>query len=374
MSQTQVLQDELQLLEQGISDQQQALDRLESLVMVPQTMGKIPARIIGQWREEAFARFKSLEEIEALPFLQKLRRSVVKFWELDEIVDGWACSLACFLFILMALVLGLIPGLVMEKLTPWGLFLPWLCSSVIGFLCVFLGLPLGEARRDKKKFKLASAKAKAKLEQDIQRLWSEPVFLITQVKNHCDALTYAYRAQIGELENKFKQAVVNPRTELSSELTQLLADEATLLNSNEEDVPEKQEFLAIVQAQIGKCQELLGQATPKELELAQKFESINARLGLLQKSVDGLATLRSKYENKEQFYSRFKRYAQMDAQRYNIILQSRRSRELQEIESSLNQLDAEVSWTQCALSEVNTLLPAPNSYQLSPVSLLQLKS
>jgi hypothetical protein len=361
----------LTALDKEITDHQQDFDALVSsnLTSIPKSMRGIAERIIGKWVEESRESTKKLEKLTTGSTWQAFKHYCLDDW--NHYSNGFVPKSFWFEYLpelgSSALGYALVPVLIGWWFLSTPFLIPWLVLTVVIALWLFLFGALTnirELRECRKELERKQKNEAREFNERIGQLWDNPMYLISEVQRHLIGVIKTYREEVVGLKGRFENAIVQPRAELKKRLAELQADEQALAELADDEFPEKSTFSAIVQDQIKKCQELLEQATPQEIKLANKFTAVTSRLDRLEQITNGLAALRAKYANRGQILDRFRCYAETDPEQWIRILKARRERELWEIETALSGLDEEVTWTQGALTEVTTLLPAADFYRL----------
>jgi hypothetical protein len=363
-SESEVLHDELRDLEQEVASSHRDLTCVSESDQspTPQTLGVIPAQIFGKWnaKEQDLLQQKiDLQNQSLWKRFQFCFRSC--WWEENSVgyLPAFAMFIPAFIIggILSFIVLGTDPD-------PLSIRLVWTCLTSISWLIILASFPLLELSRLKDDVERDRKVADEMLNQRISRFWNDPLFLLSEVQLHLEESTKSYLERLTDLEGRFKIAVVEPRVELDEYLLELRADRQAIEELNDDDLPERDELLSCINTTISECEELRGHLSPQEEDLSEKLGLLNRHLEALQGGVNNLVTLRTKFESKEALLMRVQGYATFGDERWLTILAGKRDRELSEIETALSALDDEITWTQGALSEVTTLLPAPDAYQL----------
>ena len=358
------LNGELRNLAQVADNFRGSLDCVSGQAPTPQTLGIIPAQIFGKWNAEAQDKLREMTAISGQSFWKRFRfcfREV--FWD-DQSKKSCGYWPAMIVLFFAALIIGLILTWVVSLFSGtkdgWVL----LGFTLTLYFGILIGFPLNELRLFEETRERERELAEERLNQRISEFWNNPPILLEEVQLHLEQSMKDYLERLTDLEKRFKIAIVEPRIELDKRLLEFHADKLALKELGFNELPERETLLNCVENQISECEQLRGELSPQEKDINEKLRLLNLHLEALQRGVNDLVTLRVKYQSKEALLKRVESYATLGEERWLTILASKRDRELSEIETALSSLDEEVTWTRGALSEITTLLPATNAYQL----------
>ncbi len=363
-SESEVLHDELRDLAQEVATSHRDLTCVskEDRSPTPQTLGVIPAQIFGKWNAKEQDSLQKKIDLQNQSLWKRFQFCFRECWW-EENSFGYLPAFAMFIpaFIIGGILSFILLG---TEPDPLSIRLVWTCLASISWLSIVTIFPLLELSRLKDDVERYRKVADEMLNQRISRFWNEPLYLLSEVQLHLEESMKDYLKRLVDLEGRFKIAVVEPRVELDEYLLELRADRQAIEELNDDDLPERETLLNCVEAQISECEELRGHLSPQEQDLSEKLGLLNRHLEALQGGVNNLVTLKAKCESKETLLMRVQGYATFGDERWLTILAGKRDRELSEIETALSALDDEITWTQGALNEVTTLIPAPDAYQL----------
>ncbi len=336
-------------------------EAVEKFNGTPQTMGDIPTRIIGSLKADYEDQVSKIDQELKDRRINNFPRYFFKFWK-TAIREDENIGEALF-DVLLFLIVGYAAGLMVMGLSSYN---HSLLAAIPFTPSIVIAIPFISRARESRLLREKRSVIESTFKQKIEEVQTDSGKLMVEVRNHIEKVQSDYRQKLIEVKGKFEMTYRAPRLEISRELRKLRKDRNDLKVLTLGELPERDELLLIVNSEIDECNKQLREIYPKEKAVAAKLSVIDQKITGLESSLEVLDEMKENFEQREERLSKYSRY-QKDGDRWSKLMESKRIRELQEIENTITALDEEVSGTQFALSEVVGQLPGGNQLKLQEI-------
>lgn len=322
----------------------------------------IPSTIQGNLLASLQERRKKLHEMTDTSFKKEVI-AYVKSIEKDDL-ELWSVIL-----FFMAVVACIVGGLV--SIGPDGnvYYFMKVAGYCFGILVLFVNFLvsvyiLSKAKEKSKRMWSANSKIPAKYDRLENMLCADPVTFLKQAISYCQAKDRLFIKEISQIQADFEVAVMIPKREYDTLGLECLADLDRLERASEEDVPNKIEAIAARQSKLELCDSQLREIHPEEVRLSNDIARVKAKSGKIRSNIAALIRLKTEHESYDQILARAK--ADMTPEAYDSMIETRRQKALQNIQSRLDTLESDIDYTTKGIADIVQAIPEPERFQLRP--------
>lgn len=159
-------------------------------------------------------------------------------------------------------------------------------------------------RKREHQYSISYEAARHELVKKIDKLNTDPVFLIGEVQKYLEKVIHQFRERFLNLQGQFKLAILEPREKAQRIITALEHEKGEA----EKETPRDEPVIQAIEKRIAECRQVIEKLTPEETRLEQGFSEVLGDLEALNAHVKGLEGMKRNYQKRQ---DRLKRLADL---------------------------------------------------------------